>query len=58
VGSLREKIQVDAWLAFVRDLLILENPVKKLEQLSQALENALENIFPVTLSKKHNSNNT
>ena len=55
-GSLRERMKNEAWLAFVRDLLSVENPAKKLEQLSQVLEEALENIFPVKPSKKHMNN--
>jgi len=54
VGRLREIIQVEAWLAFVRDLLSVEDPRSILEQLSQALEEALEDIFQMTPSSMNN----
>lgn len=51
VGSLQQRIQVDSLLAFLRRLLIVENPTEKLEQLSQTL---IE-VFRLPPSKKHMS---
>lgn len=55
VGSLQQRIRVDSLLAFLRRLLIVENPTEKLEQLSQTLTE----VFQLATSKKQmNSHET
>ena len=49
VGSLQQFIQVDSLLMFIRRLLTVENPTKKLEQLSQTLTE----VFQLAPSDKH-----
>lgn len=52
VGSLRQKTQVDSLIAFIRRLLLVDDPATKLEQLSKTLEE----VFQLAPSKKHMNN--
>ena len=52
VGSLLEKVKVEALLLFIRDLLILDNPQAELQRLSDAVKD----IFRLNPSKKHMNN--
>ena len=52
VGSLRQRIQVESLLAFIRRLLRVENPTGQLEQLSQTITE----VFQLSPSKKHMNN--
>ncbi len=49
VGSLHQRIQVESLLAFLRRLLTVENPIEKLEQLSQTITE----VFQLAPSNKH-----
>lgn len=49
MGSLQQLIPVDSLLAFIRRLLIVENPSEKLEQLSHTLTE----VFQLAPSNKH-----
>lgn len=50
VGSLRNRIQVDCLFDFIRDLLTVDAPEERLNQLAETLK---ENIFPLNPSRKH-----
>lgn len=52
VGSLRQRIQVESLLAFIRRLLRVENSTAQLEQLSQTITK----VFQLLPSKKHMNN--
>jgi hypothetical protein len=49
VGSLQARVRVDSLLAFIRELLLADNPHEQLNRLTQALEE----VFPLAPSKKH-----
>jgi len=49
VGSLQQRTRADCLLAFIRDLILADNPEEKLNRLSQAVEEA----FQLAPSKKH-----
>jgi hypothetical protein len=49
VGSLQARVRVDSFLAFIRELLLADNPHEQLNRLTQALEE----VFPLAPSKKH-----
>ena len=49
VGSLQEKTRAESLLAFIRELLLADNPQEKLNCLSQVIEE----VFQVAPSKKH-----
>jgi hypothetical protein len=49
VGSLQARVRVDSCLAFIRELLLADNPHEQLNRLTQALEE----VFPLAASKKH-----
>ena len=49
VGSLHARVRVDSLLAFIRDLLLADNPHEQLNRLTQALEE----VFPLAPSKNH-----
>lgn len=49
VGSLQQSTQVECLLAFIRDLILADNPEGQLNRLSQAVEE----VFQLAPSKKH-----
>ena len=49
VGSLQQRTRVDCLLAFIRDLILADNPEEQLNRLSQAVEE----VFQLAPSKKH-----
>ena len=49
VGSLRAKTRVESLLAFIRELLLADNPQEQLTRLSQAIEE----VFQLAPSKKY-----
>ena len=49
VGSLLAKTRVESLLAFIRELLVADNPQEQLTRLSQAIEE----VFQLAPSKKH-----
>lgn len=50
VGSLRIQINMDSFFMFIQELLILENPAKKLKQLADQMK---ESVIALAPSKKH-----
>jgi DDE superfamily endonuclease len=49
VGSLQQRTQVECLLAFIRDLILTDNPQEQLNRLSQVVEE----VFQLAPSKKH-----
>jgi hypothetical protein len=49
VGSLQPRTQVECLLAFIRDLILTDNPQEQLNRLSQVVEE----VFQLAPSKKH-----
>ena len=52
VGSLQQRTRVDYLLAFIRELILADNPGEQFNRLSQAVEE----VFQLTPSKKHLNN--